>query len=51
MVIREIGQERVADAEAARARLAKLKTDGRRNALLLVADKAGDVRFVVVPID
>ncbi len=51
MVIREIGQERVSDAASARERLAKLRADGRRNALLLLADRAGDVRFVVVPID
>ncbi|WP_244631024.1 Do family serine endopeptidase [Aureimonas sp. ME7] len=50
-VIKEIGQEAVKDAADAREKLAKLKADGRRNALLLLADRAGDLRFVVVPID
>ncbi len=50
-VIKEIGQEAVKDAADAREKLAKLKADGRRNALLLLADRAGDLRFAVVPID
>ncbi|WP_058600658.1 MULTISPECIES: Do family serine endopeptidase [Aureimonas] len=51
MTVREIGQEKVANGEEAREKLAKAKADGRKNALLLVADKAGDLRLVVVPID
>lgn len=51
MTIREIGQEKVGNAEDARAKLAKAKADGRKNALLLVADRSGDLRLVVVPID
>ncbi|WP_427025962.1 Do family serine endopeptidase [Aureimonas ureilytica] len=51
MTIREIGQEKVQTAEDARAKLAKAKSDGRKNALLLVADRSGDLRLVVVPID
>lgn len=50
-VIKEIGQEAVKDAADARAKLAKLKSDGRRNALLLLSDRSGDLRFAVVPID
>ncbi|ALN73892.1 DegQ family serine endoprotease [Aureimonas sp. AU20] len=51
MTIREVSQEKVANAEEARTKLAKAKADGRKNALLLVADRAGDLRLVVVPID
>ena len=50
-VITEIGQESVATAEALRTSLADLRTDGRRNALLLVASPGGDLRFVVLPLD
>ncbi|WP_279479343.1 Do family serine endopeptidase [Aureimonas sp. SK2] len=50
-IIKEIGQEAVKDAADAREKLAKLKADGRRNALLLLADRSGDLRFTVVPID
>ena len=50
-VIKEIAQEAVKDAGDARAKLAKLKSDGRKNALLLMAEKNGDLRFVVLPID
>ncbi|SDO09717.1 serine protease Do [Aureimonas jatrophae] len=50
-VVKEIAQEAVTTADDARTKLAKLRTDGRRNALMLMADKAGDLRFVVVPID
>jgi serine protease Do len=50
-VIKEIAQEKVRDAADARTKLAKLQSDGRKNALLLVAEKNGDLRFVVVPID
>ncbi|WP_062228810.1 Do family serine endopeptidase [Aureimonas frigidaquae] len=51
LVIAEIGQETVADAADFRRKLAKLRADGRRNALLLVASPEGDLRFVVVPLD
>ncbi|MBB3998487.1 Do family serine endopeptidase [Aureimonas pseudogalii] len=50
-VIKEIAQEAVENAADARAKLAKLKSDGRKNALLLMAEKNGDLRFVVLPID
>ncbi|KQQ80572.1 Do family serine endopeptidase [Aureimonas sp. Leaf324] len=50
-VIKEVGQEAVKNAADAREKLTKLKADGRRNALLLLADRAGDLRFAVVPID
>nr|WP_244493635.1 Do family serine endopeptidase [Aureimonas sp. AU4] len=50
-VVKEIAQEPVTTADDAKAKLTKLRADGRRNALMLMADKAGDLRFVVVPID
>lgn len=51
VVVTEIAQEPVADAAAARSAIERLRTEGRRNALMLVAAANGDLRFVVVPID
>ncbi len=50
-VITEIGQEAVGTAAEFRKSLSALRTDGRRNALLLVASPGGDLRFVVLPLD
>ncbi|MCP4380984.1 MAG: Do family serine endopeptidase [Hyphomicrobiales bacterium] len=50
-VILEISQEPVATPEAVEARVNELKTDGRKSALLLLANKDGDLRFVAVAID
>ncbi|MEH6718372.1 MAG: Do family serine endopeptidase [Aurantimonas endophytica] len=50
-VIREVAQEEVSEPQEVADKIAKLKADGRRNALLLLASASGDLRFVVVPID
>ena len=50
-VIVEIGQEAVSTAEDVTKRIARLKSEDRRNALLMIADKTGALRFVTVRID
>lgn len=47
-VIVEVGQEAVANGDDVIAQIKKLKEDGRKNALLMVSTKSGDIRFVVV---
>nr|WP_232845556.1 Do family serine endopeptidase [Aurantimonas marina] len=49
--IREVAQEEVSSAKEVESMIAKLKEEGRKNALLLLASANGDLRFVVVPID
>jgi serine protease Do len=44
----EIAQEAVADADDFQAKVDKLKKDGRRSALLLVASAEGELRFVAL---
>ncbi|KAB0681926.1 DegQ family serine endoprotease [Aureimonas leprariae] len=51
LVIKEVAQESVSKAKDVADKLAKLKTDGRKNALLLLASANGELRFVVVPIE
>ena len=50
-VIVEISQEPVATPEDVAARIDSLKKDGRKSALLLLASKDGDLRFVAVSMD
>ena len=50
-VIVEIGQESVSSPEDVTSRLARLKSEDRRNALMMIADKTGALRFVTVRID
>jgi len=50
-VIVEIAQEPVATADDVNKRIDQLKKDGRKSALLLLANKDGDLRFVAVKID
>ncbi|MET1411555.1 DegQ family serine endoprotease [Roseibium sp. HPY-6] len=50
-VIREVAQEPVETPEDVETEIAKLKDDGRRSALLLLANPTGDVRFVPVRIE
>ncbi|WP_421722882.1 Do family serine endopeptidase [Bauldia sp.] len=50
-VILEISQEPVATPEEVESRVNQLKTDGRKSALLLLANKDGDLRFVAVTIN
>lgn len=50
-VIVEIGQEAVASPEDVTKRIADLKSQDRRNALLMISDKTGALRFVTVRIE
>ncbi len=47
-VIVEVAQEAVASADDFSAKIEKLKRDGRPSALLLVANPAGDLRFIAL---
>ncbi|MDY8108614.1 Do family serine endopeptidase [Fulvimarina sp. 2208YS6-2-32] len=51
MTIREVAQETVSSVEEVEEKLADLRERGRRNALMLLADPGGDLRFVVLPLD
>ncbi len=48
-VIVEVAQEVVDTPKDVEERIAELKADGRRNALFMIADKTGELRFVTVP--
>jgi serine protease Do len=50
-VIVEVAQEPVKTPADVTARIDKLKQDGRKSALLLLANKEGDLRFVAVAIE
>ena len=50
-IIVEVGQEAVSSGAEVIARVEALKKKGRKNALLMVSTKTGDIRFVVVRID
>ncbi len=50
-VIVEIGQEAVATPDDVSKRIGELKSQDRRNALLMLADKTGALRFVTVRIE
>ncbi|MBB3975291.1 serine protease Do [Rhizobium azooxidifex] len=50
-VIVEIGQEAVSSPEDVSKRIGELKSQDRRNALLMLADKTGALRFVTVRIE
>ena len=50
-MIVEIGQEAVSSPEDVSKRIAELKSQDRRNALLMIADKTGALRFVTVRIE
>jgi len=50
-VIIEINQERVSTIEAVRKRLQSLRDQGRKNALLLVAEASGELRLVTLQLD
>jgi serine protease Do len=49
-VIVEIAQEAVSTADEFQAKIDKLKKDGRKSALLLVAGADGELRFVALPL-
>ena len=50
-VIVEISQEPVSTPDEVEARIEALKQDGRKSALLLLANKEGDLRFVAVRLE
>ena len=50
-VITEIAQESVATPKDVLDRIAALKDQGRRNALLMLASKSGELRFVTIRMD
>jgi serine protease Do len=50
-IIVEVNQEAVSTSQDVANRVADLKDDGRKNALLMISSKEGDIRFVVVRID
>jgi len=50
-VLVEINQEPVKQPSDAAQKIEALKTDGKKSALLLVANGQGEVRFVALPIN
>ncbi|MET3660771.1 DegQ family serine endoprotease [Aquamicrobium ahrensii] len=50
-VITEIAQESVANPKDVMDRIAALKEQGRKNALLMLASKSGELRFVTIRVD
>ena len=50
-VLVEINQEPVKQPADAAKKFKALKSDGKKSALLLVANAQGEVRFVAVPVD
>ncbi len=50
-VIVEVNQEAVKTPGDVSKRIAELSDDGRKNALLMVSSKDGDIRFVVLRIE
>ena len=47
-VVVEVSQEAVADTDALQKRVDQLKKEGRKSALLLVANAEGELRFVAL---
>ncbi len=50
-VITEIAQESVSTPKDVLDRIAALKEQGRKNALLMLASKTGELRFVTIRMD
>nr|WP_244636748.1 Do family serine endopeptidase [Limoniibacter endophyticus] len=50
-VIVEIGQEAVEEPQQVVDRISRLREEGRRNGLLMLASKDGQLRFVAIPLD
>ena len=50
-VIVDIAQETVSTPEDVAARIEKLRDEGRKNALLMLASKTGELRFVTLQMD
>jgi serine protease Do len=49
-VIVEIAQEAVASAQDVQSRIEQLKKEGRKSALLLIANAEGELRFIAMPL-
>ncbi|MFT4180837.1 MAG: Do family serine endopeptidase [Rhizobium sp.] len=50
-VVVEVAQEFVQTPTAASEKVASLKREGRRNAQMMIASPAGDLRFIAVPLE
>ncbi len=50
-MIVEVGQEAVTSPTDVTRRIDQIKKDGRKSALLLVANKDGEVRFVALSLE
>ncbi|WP_246200281.1 DegQ family serine endoprotease [Shinella kummerowiae] len=50
-VIVEIGQEAVTTADEVKIRITKLKSEDRRNVLMMIANRTGALRYITVRID
>ena len=50
-VIVEVGQEAVTTAEEVKTRIARLKSEDRRNVLMMIANRTGALRYITVRID
>ena len=50
-VITEIAQESVSSPKEVMDRIAALKSQGRRNALLMLSSQGGELRFVTIRMD
>ena len=50
-VILEVGQREVSSPQEVEERIARLKTDGRKTALLTLSNSAGDLRFTALRLD
>ncbi|TNM62220.1 Do family serine endopeptidase [Aliirhizobium smilacinae] len=50
-VIVEVAQDFVEQPSDVTSRMDALKAEGRRNAHIMIADKAGNLRFVAIPLD
>ncbi|MCT7663793.1 DegQ family serine endoprotease [Shinella kummerowiae] len=50
-VIVEIGQEAVTTADEVKTRITKLKSEDRRNVLMMIANRTGALRYITVRID
>ena len=50
-VIVEVGQEAVTTAQEVKSRVAKLKSEDRRNVLMMVSNRTGALRYITVRID
>lgn len=50
-IIVQVGQETVVTAKDVETQVKRLSSEGRKNALLMISSKVGDIRFIVVRIE